>query len=82
MQITTVGTDLAKHVFQIHGVDADGGVVVRRKLRRSEAISFFCKAVADVNWDGIVRKAHHRARELARWAVAFAPFLRPVSNPS
>ena len=36
MEITTIGIDLAKHVFQVHGVDADGGVAVRRKLRRSE----------------------------------------------
>jgi transposase len=43
MQVTTIGIDLAKHVFQIHGVDADGGVVVRRKLRRSEVIDFLAK---------------------------------------
>jgi transposase len=43
MQVTTIGIDLAKHVFQIHGVEADGGVVVRRKLRRSEVIGFLAK---------------------------------------
>ena len=41
MQITTVGLDLAKHWFQVHGVDAGGQVVIRRKLKRSEVISFF-----------------------------------------
>ncbi len=41
MQITTIGLDLAKSVFQVHGVDADGHVVVRRKLRRSELLGFF-----------------------------------------
>ncbi|MCF4100038.1 IS110 family transposase, partial [Maritalea sp. P4.10X] len=34
-KVTTVGLDLAKSVFQVHGVNAAGGVVVRRKLRRS-----------------------------------------------
>jgi transposase len=46
MQVTTIGIDLAKHVFQVHGVGADGSVVVRRKLRRSEVIRFFVKLPA------------------------------------
>ena len=33
MSILTVGIDLAKNVFQVHGVDADGSIVVRKKLR-------------------------------------------------
>ena len=36
MQISTIGVDLAKSVFQVHGVDAAGEVVIRRKLRRSQ----------------------------------------------
>ena len=36
MQITTIGLDLAKNVFQVHGVNAEGTVVVRRKLRRAQ----------------------------------------------
>ena len=43
MKITTIGIDLAKHVFQVHGVAPAGGVVIRRKFRRSEAIAFFSK---------------------------------------
>ena len=35
MQITTIGLDLAKHWFQVHGVDADGHIVVRKRLWRS-----------------------------------------------
>jgi transposase len=42
-KIITVGLDIAKHVFQVHGVDTEGKVMVRRKLRRSEVISFFKK---------------------------------------
>src|SRR5688500_7392462 len=41
MKIATVGLDLAKNVFQLHGVDAAGRVVVRRRLRRSEVIKAF-----------------------------------------
>lgn len=41
MEITTVGLDLAKNVFQVHGVTAAGEVVVRRRLRRSQVREFF-----------------------------------------
>ena len=41
MQPTIIGLDLAKSVFQIHGVDATGQVVIRRKLRRREVLTFF-----------------------------------------
>lgn len=41
MQITTVGLDMAKSMFQIHGVSAEGQVAIRRKLRRSEVPRFF-----------------------------------------
>ena len=41
MQITTIGLDLAKHWFQVHGVDAAGKIVIRRRLRRAEVVEFF-----------------------------------------
>jgi transposase len=39
MSIATVGLDIAKQFFQVHGVDVHGGVVLRKKLRRSKQIS-------------------------------------------
>ena len=41
MEITTVGLDIFKRVFQLHGVDAAGRAVSRRKLQRSEVLAFF-----------------------------------------
>ena len=41
--VTTVGLDIAKSVFQVHGVDARGKVVVRRQLRRRQVLPFFKK---------------------------------------
>jgi transposase len=41
MQITTIGLDIAKNVFQVHGIDGDEQVVVRKQLRRSQVIGFF-----------------------------------------
>jgi transposase len=38
--VTTVGLDLAKHVFQIHGVDASGRVVVSKAMRRNKLLEF------------------------------------------
>ena len=40
-EVAVVGLDLAKNVFQVHGVAADGGVGVRRQLRRAQVLSFF-----------------------------------------
>ena len=42
-KLVTVGIDLAKSVFQIHGVDESGRVLVRRQLRRSQLLAFFEK---------------------------------------
>ena len=41
--IRTIGLDIAKSVFQVHGVDAEGGVVVRRQLKRRYVLTFFEK---------------------------------------
>ena len=39
--ITTVGLDIAKSVFQVHGVDAEGNVILRRQLKRRYVVAFF-----------------------------------------
>ena len=41
MQVTTIGLDIAKNVFQVHGIDAGEKVVVRKQLRRSQVPAFF-----------------------------------------
>src|SRR6184192_3002892 len=42
-EITTIGLDLAKHVFQLHGVDAEGTTVLRKRLRRGQVLAFFSR---------------------------------------
>ena len=42
-EVITIGVDLAKNVFQVHGVDAEGEVVIRRQLRRSRVMPFLEK---------------------------------------
>jgi transposase len=64
MQLTTIGLDLAKQVFQIHGVDATGSIVVRRRLRRSEVLRFFSATEPCLVGMEACATAHYWAREL------------------
>src|SRR5215469_11913370 len=65
MQVTTIGLDLAKHWFQIYGIDARGGVAVRRKLRRGELLTFFQSLQPCLIGMEACATAHHWARELS-----------------
>jgi len=62
--ISTVGLDLAKHVFQVHAVGADGTVILRRQLRRSELLPFFAKLPGCVVGLEACGGAHFWAREI------------------
>jgi transposase len=64
--ITTVGLDLAKKVFQVHGVDAVGKVVVARKLRRKEVLAFFAKLPSCLVGMEACGSAHYWAREITK----------------
>ena len=65
MNITTVGLDLAKNVFQVHGINAAGEVVVRRRLRRSQVCAFFADLEPCLIGMEACGTAHFWARELA-----------------
>ena len=65
-QITTIGLDLAKNVFQVHGVDVAGKVLVRKQLRRAEALRFFAALPPCLVGMEACGTAHHRARELTK----------------
>jgi transposase len=75
MPVATIGLDLAKNVFQVHGVDADGQVVLRRKLRRSEVLRFFEALPACLVGMEACATAHHWARALS--ALGHAVRLMP-----
>jgi len=64
MQVSTIGLDLAKRVFQVHGVDAAGRVIIRRQLRRGQVIDFFEKLPPCLVGMEACATAHHWAREL------------------
>jgi len=65
-QIITVGLDLAKHVFQVHGAGVNGAVVLRKKLRREQLLGFFAKLPRCTVAMEACGGAHHWAREIAR----------------
>src|SRR3974390_2428484 len=50
MQVSTIGVDLAKNVFQVHGVDSAGKVVGSRQLRRKQIIEFLARFLAWSAW--------------------------------
>ena len=62
--ITTIGLDIAKSVFQVHGVGADGQVVVRRQLKRRYVLAFFQKLPPCLVGIEACASAHHWSREL------------------
>lgn len=66
MEISTIGLDLAKSIFQVHGVDAAGEVVVRKTLRRSQVLPFFAKLPPCRVGVEACGTSHHWARELIR----------------
>ena len=65
-EITTIGLDIAKSVFQVHGIDASGMVIVRRQLRRSQVLPFFRKLPGCVIGIEACATSHHWARELEK----------------
>ncbi len=65
-EVSTVGVDIAKKVFQVHGVDAAGTVVLRRMLRRSQVLAFFAKLPRCLVGMEACATAHYWGRELQR----------------
>jgi transposase len=62
--ITTIGFDIAKSVFQVHGVDAEGHLVIRRQLKRRRVIAFFQKMPPCLVGIEACASSHYWSREL------------------
>ncbi|HEX2818535.1 MAG TPA: IS110 family transposase [Phenylobacterium sp.] len=63
-EVVTIGLDIAKSVFQVHGIDAAGEVIVRRLIRRAQLLPFFARQPACVVGIEACASSHHWAREL------------------
>jgi transposase len=65
-EVSTIGVDLAKSVFQVHGADASGAVLFRKKLRRHQVLTFFAAQPRCTVAMEACGSAHHWAREIGR----------------
>jgi transposase len=63
-EVSTIGLDIAKSVFQIHGVDSDGKVVFCKRVRRSKVLEFFAALSPCLIGIEACPSAHHWSREL------------------
>ena len=83
--VTTVGLDLAKHVFQVHCVDALGRVVIAKPIRRNKLLEFFASLPRCPVGLEACGSAHHWAREpikLGHDARMMPPvYVKPYSAP-
>jgi transposase len=81
MNITTVGIDLAKNVFQVHGVDAHSNTVLKKQLKREQMAAFFVNLPACVIGMEACGSAHHWARKLTSYGhtvqLMAAQFVKP-----
>ena len=67
MKITTIGIDLAKNIFQLHGVDSKGHTVLRRAIKRPEMLAYFVKLQPCLIGMEACGSAHHWARKLTQY---------------
>ena len=66
MNTTTIGLDIAKTVFQVHGMDARGQTTLQKRLRRTQLVTFFANLPPCLVGIEACGSAHHWARELSR----------------
>jgi transposase len=69
-EVSKIGSDLAKSVFQVHGADAFGAVLFRKKLRRHQVLAFFSSQPPCTVAMEACSSAHHWARETGRFGHA------------
>ncbi len=65
-EISMIGLDLAKNVFQVHGADQTGRAVLRKKLRRAQVLEFFAELPRCVVAMEACASAHYWGREIGR----------------
>ena len=82
--ITTIGIDIAKSVFQVHGVDAGDRVVIRRQLKRRSVLGILSEAATMPGWHRACASSHYSSRELQALGhtVRLMPpaYVKPTSN--
>ena len=80
MKITTVGIDLAKEVFQIHGVNEHGKVILRIQLRHNAMLNFFANLQPCLIGMEVCGSSHYWARKLAEFMGVIAKYQQIVDK--
>jgi transposase len=82
-EVSIIGVDLAKSVFQLHGVDETGKLVLRRQLRRSQMLEFFQRLPGCLVGMEACASAHYWSRELTKLGheVRLMPFFATNAPP-
>jgi transposase len=78
MRVTTIGLDIAKSVFPVHGIDAEDGVIIRRQLMRRYVLAFFEKLPPCLVGIEACASSHHWSRELK--ALGHSVHLMPPAS--
>jgi transposase len=63
-EVSTIGLDIAKSVFQVHGVDVDGAVVIRKRISRAKVVKFFATLTSCLVGIEACPTAHYWSRKL------------------
>jgi transposase len=63
-EVSTIGLDIAKSVFQVHGVDVDGTVIIRKRINRAKVLEFFAALPSCLVGIEACPSAHHWSRKL------------------
>lgn len=83
-EVTTIGLDIAKSVFQIHGLDEAGTVLIRKRISRAKVLEFFAELPRCLVGIEACPSAHHWGRELQALGhtVKLMPpsYVRPISS--
>ena len=80
-KLSVVGLDLAKNVFQVHGINTEGEVIVRKQLRRSEMRKYFARLEPCLIGMEACGGAHFWSRELSRPSLTVAANAVAVRTP-
>ena len=81
-EITTIGLDLAKHVVQVHGVDATGATVLRKQLRRAQLLAFFSRLPRCLAFKDRVRAMGIRDRPISARSPWQNPYVERLIGTS
>ena len=72
MHVTTIGLDLAKTVFRVHGITSEGNIAFNRALRRGQVLAFFEQLAPCLVGIEACGTSHYWARELSRLAALYS----------